>query len=132
MQSNSQGTTQVSPRVASIKKVKAKGKGEQPIDSISTKTVPNHSSMNWLSQRANKAPNNTEGHKAKNARKTQAISGSLVNGRSSNISTKVETHTACRALAQTLEAEVAAAAMTLNGTNLKREFNHEMRTILTN
>jgi hypothetical protein len=89
MQSNSQSTTQVSPRVDSIKQVKAKGEGEQPIDSISTKTVPNHSSMNWLSQWANKAPNNTEGRKAKKARKTQAISGSLVNGRSSDISTKV-------------------------------------------
>jgi hypothetical protein len=89
MQSNSQGTTQVSPRVDSMKKVKAKGEGEQPIDSLSTKTVPNHSSMNWPSQRANKAPNNTDGHKAKKARKTQAISGSLVNGRSSDISTKV-------------------------------------------
>jgi hypothetical protein len=89
MQSNSQGTTQVSPRVDSIKKVKAKGEGEQKIDSISTKTVPNYSSMNRLSQRANTAPNNTEGHKAKKARKTQAISGSLVNGRSYDISTKV-------------------------------------------
>jgi hypothetical protein len=89
MQSNSQGTTQVSPRVNRIGKVKAKGEEEQPIDSIRTKTVPNYSSTNWLSQRANKAPNNTEGHKAKKARKTQAISGSPDNGRSSDISTKV-------------------------------------------
>jgi hypothetical protein len=79
----------VSPRVDSIKKVKAKGEGEEPIDSIKTKTVPNHSSMNWLSQRANKALKNTEGHKVKKARKTQATSGSLVDGRSSDISTKV-------------------------------------------
>jgi hypothetical protein len=41
------------------------------------------------SQLANKAPNNTEGHKAKKARKTQATNGSLVNGRSSDISSKV-------------------------------------------
>jgi hypothetical protein len=59
------------------------------IDSIRTKTVPNHSSTNWLSQRANKAPNNTEGHKAKKARKTQAISGLPDNGHSFDISTKV-------------------------------------------
>jgi hypothetical protein len=89
MQSNSQGTTQVSPRVDSIGKVKAKGESEQLIDSKRTRTVPNYSSTNWLSQRANKAPNNTEGHKAKKARKTQEISGLPDNGRSFGISTKV-------------------------------------------
>jgi hypothetical protein len=72
-----------------IREGESKGEGEQPIDSIRTKTVPNYSSTNWLSQRANKAPNNTEGHKAKKTRNTQAISGSPVNGRSSDISTKV-------------------------------------------
>jgi hypothetical protein len=75
MQSNSQGTTQVSPRVDSIGKVKAKGESEQLIASKRTRTIPNYSSTNWLSQRANKAPNNTEGHKVKKARKTQEITG---------------------------------------------------------
>jgi hypothetical protein len=79
----------VSPRVDSIGKVKAKGESEQLIDSKRTRTVPNYSSTNWLIQRANKAPNNTEGHKAKKARKTQEISGLPDNGRSFDISTKV-------------------------------------------
>jgi hypothetical protein len=88
-QSNSQGTTQVSPRVDSIGKVKAKGESEQLLDSNRTRTVPNYSSTNRLSQWANKAPKNTEGHKANKARKTQEISGLPDNGRSFDIRTKV-------------------------------------------
>jgi hypothetical protein len=80
----------MSPRVDRIGKVKAKGEGEQPIDRIRTQTVPDYSSTNWLSQRANKFPKNTEGgHKAKKARKTQEISGSPDNGHSFDTSTKV-------------------------------------------
>jgi hypothetical protein len=85
IQSNSQGTTQVSPSVDSIGKVKAKRESEQLLDSNRTRTVPNYSSTNRLSQWANKAPKNTEGHKAKKARKTHEISGLPDNGRSFDI-----------------------------------------------
>jgi hypothetical protein len=68
------------------------------IDSKRTRTVANYSSTNWLSQLANTVPKNTEGHKAKKARKTQAISGSPDNGRSVDISTMV------RDIVQTVEA----------------------------
>jgi hypothetical protein len=115
-----------------IGKVKAKGEGEQPIDSIRTKTVPNYSSMNWLSQQANKAPKNTEGHKAKKARKTQEISGSPDNGRSFDIRTKVRNSlqspsTDGRSLSCSSSHDTQCG-----GTNLKREFNYEMRTLLLN
>jgi hypothetical protein len=59
------------------------------LDSNRTRTVQNYSSTDWLSQWANKAPKNTEGHKAKKARKTQEISGLPDNERSFDISTKV-------------------------------------------
>jgi hypothetical protein len=67
----------------------AKVESEQLIDSKRTRTVPNYSNTNWLSQRANKAPNNTESHKAKKARKTQEINGLPDNGSSFDINTKV-------------------------------------------
>jgi hypothetical protein len=89
MQSNSKGTTLVSPRVDSIGKVKTKEKREQLLDIDRTSTVPSYSSTNWLSQLANKAPKNTAGHKAKKARKMHEISGMPDNGRNYDLSTRV-------------------------------------------
>jgi hypothetical protein len=87
MQSNSKGTTLVSPRVDSlVGKVKAKRAREQLLDINRTSTVPSYSSTNWLSQLANKAPKNTAGHKVKKARKMHEISGMPDNGRNYDLS----------------------------------------------
>jgi hypothetical protein len=105
--------------------VNAKWEGEQLIDSIRTKTVPKYSSTNWFSQRANKAPNNTEGHKAKKARKTQAISGLPDNGHSFDISTKV------RNSLKSPSTDGRSDDTQCGGDKpQEREPNYEMRTIL--